>query len=170
MDRVPLDAIPAIERDFAAAAAGEFDLGLRRPMPDATDFPAYVDTSDQRSRPARRGHSRVGRKFPRIVGAALPGTPPRRLEFRGLFGVPRDRPGCPGQRDGRPRESAGLVDSVHRGSPPVLRAADCGRHAAAGRVNASGVARPIRRGREQRAGRAVPVAWPETSARRFTAG
>ena len=39
---------------------------------------------------------------------------------------------------------AGLVEVVHRGTPLVLRVTNRGRHVAAGRINVSGVARPIR--------------------------
>ena len=71
MGRVPLDAIPAIERDFAAAMVREFDLDLRRLLFDATNFLTYIDTFDQRSRLSRRGHSKESRKSLRIVGVAL---------------------------------------------------------------------------------------------------
>ena len=60
MDRVPVDAIPAIERDF--------DLDLRCLLFDATNFFAYIDTFNQRSRLVRRGHSKEGRKSLRVVG------------------------------------------------------------------------------------------------------
>ena len=71
MHRVPLNAIPAIERDFVAAMVREFDLDLRQLLFDATNFFTYIDTFNQRSRLARRGHSKEGRKSLRIVGVAL---------------------------------------------------------------------------------------------------
>ena len=39
---------------------------------------------------------------------------------------------------------AGLVEIVHRTPPMVVRVTDRGRHVAAGQINVSGVARPLR--------------------------
>ena len=39
---------------------------------------------------------------------------------------------------------AGLVEFVHRDPPAVLRVTNRGRHVAKGKINVSGVARPIR--------------------------
>ena len=71
MDRVPLDASPAIERDVAAAMVREFDLDLRQLLFDATNFFTCIDTFSQRFRLARRDHSKEGRQSLRIVGVAL---------------------------------------------------------------------------------------------------
>ena len=71
MDRVPLDAIPAIERDFVTAMVREFDLDLRQLLFDATNFFTFIDTFNERSQLAQRGHSKEGRKSLRIVGVAL---------------------------------------------------------------------------------------------------
>lgn len=71
MDRVPLDAIPAIERDFVNAMVRKFDLDLRQLRFDATNLFTYIDTFNERSRLAQHGHSREGRNPLRIVGVAL---------------------------------------------------------------------------------------------------
>ena len=79
MDRVPQDPIPAIERGFFATMVREFDLDLRRLLFDAINCFTHIDTFNQRSRLALRGHSKEGRKSLRIVGVAQLATADFRL-------------------------------------------------------------------------------------------
>ena len=71
MHRVPVAALPAIERDIVAAMTREFRLDLRQVLFDATNFFTYIDTFNERSELAQRGHSKEGRKSLRIIGVAL---------------------------------------------------------------------------------------------------
>ena len=71
MHRVPVSALPAIERDIVAAMTREFRLDLRQVLFDATNFFTYIDTFNERSELAQRGHSKEGRKSLRIIGVAL---------------------------------------------------------------------------------------------------
>ena len=71
MHRVPVPAIPAIERDIVGAMTREFGLDLRQVLFDATNVFTYIDSFNERSRLAQRGHSKEGRKSLRIIGVAL---------------------------------------------------------------------------------------------------
>jgi transposase len=71
MDRIPHEAIVAIERDVMAHLVPEFDLDLRRVLFDATNFFTFIDTFNERSSLAQRGKSKEGRAALRIVGLAL---------------------------------------------------------------------------------------------------
>ena len=71
MDRVPKDAIAAVERDLVAHMVREFDIDLRRVLFDATNFFTFIDTFNGRSTLAQRGKSKEGRAALRIVGLAL---------------------------------------------------------------------------------------------------
>ena len=71
MDRVPLDAIPRIERDIVTRMVHDFDVDLERVLFDATNFFTFIDTFNERCTLAQRGHSKEGRKSLRIVGLAL---------------------------------------------------------------------------------------------------
>ncbi len=71
MDRVSSDSIQAVERDLVAAMTREFGVDLRQVLFDATNFFTYIDSFNQRSSLAQRGHSKEGRKSLRIVGVAL---------------------------------------------------------------------------------------------------
>ena len=67
MDRVPLDAIPRIERDIVTRMVRDFDVDLGRVL--ATNFFTFIDTFNERCTLA--DHSKEGRKALRIVGLAL---------------------------------------------------------------------------------------------------
>ena len=71
MQRVPVEAIPAIERDIVAAMVAEFQVDPRRVLFDATNFFTFLDSFNDRSTLAQRGHSKEGRAALRIVGLAL---------------------------------------------------------------------------------------------------
>ena len=94
MHRVPLEAIPAIERDLVAAMTREFDLDLRQMLFDATNFFTYIDSFNERSELAQRGHSKEGRKSLRIVGVALLVTADFRLPLLHRT-YPGNRPDAP---------------------------------------------------------------------------
>ena len=71
LQRVPADAIPAIERDVVARMTRVFGVDLSRVLFDATNFFTYIDSFNQHSSLAQRGHSKEGRQSLRIVGVAL---------------------------------------------------------------------------------------------------
>ena len=71
LQHIPADAIPDIERDVVARMTREFDVDLRRVLFDATNCFTYIDSCNQRSTLAQRGHSKEGHKSLRIVGVAL---------------------------------------------------------------------------------------------------
>ena len=106
MDRIPLDAIPAIQRDVAAAMVREFDLDPRRLLFDATNFFTYADSFSDRPRLAPRGHSKEGRKSLRIVGVALLMT----ADFR----LPLLHRTYPGNRPEPPMFASLAVDLARR--------------------------------------------------------
>ena len=57
MDRVSPDQIQAIERDLVAAMTREFGVDLRQVLFDATNFFTYIDSFNESSSLAQRGHS-----------------------------------------------------------------------------------------------------------------
>ena len=71
MHRVSSDAIQAIERDLVAALVRDFQVDLRQVLFDATNFFTFIDTFNDKSTLAQRGHSKEGRASLRIVGLAL---------------------------------------------------------------------------------------------------
>jgi len=71
MDRVGEAAIRAIEADLARQAVEAFHLDLSRLLFDATNFFTFIDSFNDRSTLAQRGHSKEGRSSLRIVGLAL---------------------------------------------------------------------------------------------------
>ena len=71
MHRVPVSTLPAMERDIVAAMTREFRLDLGQVLFDATNFFTYLNSFNQRSQLAQRGHSKEGRKSLRIIGVAL---------------------------------------------------------------------------------------------------
>ncbi|MGZ3415408.1 MAG: IS1634 family transposase, partial [Isosphaeraceae bacterium] len=71
MDRLPPQAITAIERDLIAHLIREFALDVRHVLFDATNFFTFIDTFNQRCTLAQRGHSKEGRAALRLVGLAL---------------------------------------------------------------------------------------------------
>lgn len=71
MDRVPDEALVAIERDLSARVVRMFDLDLRCLFYDATNFFTFIDTFNTRSKLAQRGKSKEGRSSLRILGLAL---------------------------------------------------------------------------------------------------
>ena len=94
MHRIPVPAIPAIERDLVAAMTREFGLDLRQVLFDATNFFTYIDTFNQHSELAQRGHSKEGRKSLRIIGVALLVTTDFRLPLLHRT-YPGNRPDAP---------------------------------------------------------------------------
>ena len=71
MDRIPPQAITAIERDLTAHLIREFALDVRQVLFDATNFFTFIDTFNERCTLAQRGKSKEGRAALRIVGLAL---------------------------------------------------------------------------------------------------
>ncbi|MEX0708937.1 MAG: IS1634 family transposase [Woeseia sp.] len=71
MDRVSAEAIVAIEADLARRLVTDFQLDLSRVLFDATNFFTFIDTFNDRSTLAQRGHSKEGRASLRLVGLAL---------------------------------------------------------------------------------------------------
>lgn len=71
MDRVPDEALVAIERELTADVVRRFDLDLRCLFYDATNFFTFIDTFNSRSTLAQRGKSKEGRSGLRILGLAL---------------------------------------------------------------------------------------------------
>lgn len=71
MDRVSPEAIAAIEADLTRRLVTDFQLDLSRVLFDATNFFTFIDSFNDRSTLARRGHSKEGRASLRLVGLAL---------------------------------------------------------------------------------------------------
>ena len=94
MHRIPVAAIPAIERDIVAAMTREFGLDLRQVLFDATNFFTYIDTFNDHSELAQRGHSKEGRRSLRIIGVALLVTTDFRLPLLHRT-YPGNRPDAP---------------------------------------------------------------------------
>ena len=70
-DRVTPDAIQAIECDLVAALVRDFEIDLRQALFDATDCFTFLDTSNNKSSLAERGHGKEGPASLRSVGVAL---------------------------------------------------------------------------------------------------
>ncbi len=94
MHRVPVPALPAIERDIVAAMTREFRLDLGQVLFDATHFFTYINSFNQRSQLAQRGHSKEGRRSLRIIGVALLVTADFRLPLLHRT-YPGNRPDAP---------------------------------------------------------------------------
>ena len=94
MHRVPVPALPAIERDIVAAMTREFRLDLGQVLFDATNFFTYINSFNQRSQLAQRGHSKEGRRSLRIIGVALLVTADFRLPLLHRT-YPGNRPDAP---------------------------------------------------------------------------
>jgi len=71
MERVSEDAIAAIESELARRVVEAFDVDLSRVLFDATNYFTFIDTFNERSTLAQRGHSKEGRASLRLVGLAL---------------------------------------------------------------------------------------------------
>ncbi len=71
MDRISGDALVDIERDIVARMLHCFQPDVSKLLFDATNFFTYINSFNQRSTLAQRGHSKEGRKSLRIVGLAL---------------------------------------------------------------------------------------------------
>jgi len=71
MERVDEKAILSIEREIAATAVARFGLDLHCLVFDATNFFTFIDTFNDRSALAQRGHSKEGRDNLRLLGLAL---------------------------------------------------------------------------------------------------
>lgn len=71
MDRVSKETIAAIEADLTRHMVVEFQLDLSRLLFDATNFFTFIDTFNDKSTLAQRGHSKEGRAALRLVGLAL---------------------------------------------------------------------------------------------------
>ena len=94
MHRIPVAALPAIERDIVTAMTREFGLDLRQVLFDATNFFTYIDTFNDHSELAQRGHSKEGRRSLRIIGVALLVTTDFRLPLLHRT-YPGNRPDAP---------------------------------------------------------------------------
>ena len=103
MHRVDEAAIRAIETDLARQAVEVFDLDLSRLLFDATNFFTFLDSFNERSTLAQRGHSKEGRASLRIIGLALLVTSD--------FHVPLFHDTYPGNRSD-PRTFAELCDRL----------------------------------------------------------
>ena len=71
MDRVPREAIAAIERDVVTKMVPTFGIDLRQVLFDTTNFFTFIDTFNERNTLAQRDKSKEGRQALRIVGLAL---------------------------------------------------------------------------------------------------
>ncbi len=71
MDRLSPRILERIETDLVAHMVREFDVDLHRVIFDATNFFTFIDTFNERSTLAQRGHSKQQRASLRIVGLAL---------------------------------------------------------------------------------------------------
>ena len=71
MDRVSSESIAAIEAELTQRLVTEFHLDLSRLLFDATNFFTFIDTFNDQSTLAQRGHSKEGRASLRLVGLAL---------------------------------------------------------------------------------------------------
>jgi transposase len=71
MDRVSPEAMAAIEAELAERLVTDFNVDLSRVLFDATNFFTFIDTFNERSTLAQRGHSKEGRASLRLVGLAL---------------------------------------------------------------------------------------------------
>jgi transposase len=71
MERVSEEAIAAIEAEVVGRAVEDFGLDLSRVLFDATNYFTFIDTFNEKSTLAQRGHSKEGRASLRIVGLAL---------------------------------------------------------------------------------------------------
>lgn len=71
MERVPEEAIIAIERELTARIVKDYRLDLRCLFYDATNFFTFIDTFNSRTKLAQRGKSKEGRSSLRILGLAL---------------------------------------------------------------------------------------------------
>ena len=70
-DRVTPDAIQAIECDLVAALVRDFEIDLRQVLFDTTNCFTFLDTSNNKSSLAERGHTKEGPTSLRSVGVAL---------------------------------------------------------------------------------------------------
>jgi transposase len=70
MDRVPDDALRAIEDELSARVIKDFDVGLRTLCFDCTNFDTYIDSTNPAELP-RRGHAKSKRSDLRVVGLGL---------------------------------------------------------------------------------------------------
>lgn len=71
MDRVSSQVIQSIEAELVQRLVEIFHVDLGRVLFDATNFFTFIDTFNERSTLAQRGHSKEGRDSLRIVGLAL---------------------------------------------------------------------------------------------------
>jgi len=71
MERVSEEAMAAIEAEVVGRAVEDFGLDLSRVLFDATNYFTFIDTFNEKSTLAQRGHSKEGRASLRIVGLAL---------------------------------------------------------------------------------------------------
>jgi transposase len=71
MDALSDDAIRAAEEQIVRSAIERYRLKLRPLVYDTTNFQTFVDSGNQRTTIARRGHAKGGRHDLRLVGLAL---------------------------------------------------------------------------------------------------
>ena len=94
MHCIPVSAILTMERDIVAAMTREFGLDLRQVLFDATNFFTYIDSFNDHSELAQRGHSKEERRSLRIIGVALLVTTDFRLPLLHRT-YPGNRPDAP---------------------------------------------------------------------------
>ena len=120
---------PSPERDIVAAMTREFGLDLRQVLFDATNFFTYIDSFNERSQLAQRGHSKEGRRSLRIIGvrptsacpcciAPIPATGPTRPCSRAS--PPTCCPALPGDRRRRRDGHLGLRQGQQLAREPGL--------------------------------------------------
>ena len=71
MHAVPLDALPRIEEELAAAACARFGLDTSSVALDMTNFATFIDTGNTRAPIAQRGKAKQKRADLRLVGLGL---------------------------------------------------------------------------------------------------
>ncbi len=71
MDRIGPAALRSIERDLVCRMVQHFSVDVSQLLFDATNFFTFIDSFNDRTALAQRGHSKEGRKAQRIVGLAL---------------------------------------------------------------------------------------------------
>ncbi len=70
MERVSAESIVAIEAELTPRVLATFQLDLSRLLVDATNYFTFIDSFNEASTLAQRGHSKQGRAALRLVGLA----------------------------------------------------------------------------------------------------
>lgn len=71
MDRLSEEAIRTAEEEIVKRAIAHFQIELRPLVYDTTNFATFIDSANERSTLARRGHAKQGRRDLRLIGLAL---------------------------------------------------------------------------------------------------